>query len=82
MGRWVKHYYEWYKTSKKDREKAGKAGREYCLLPETMLSAKNMGKAFIESMNTHLINGNLLNNFNYTRFKMSKLVSVMGTKVG
>ena len=44
--------YEWYKTSKEDREKAGKAGREYCLLPETMLSAKNMGKAFIESMNT------------------------------
>ena len=46
--------YEWYKTSKKDRVKAGNAGREYCLLPETSLSAKNMGKAFIESIDTTL----------------------------
>jgi hypothetical protein len=44
--------YDWYKTSEKDRVKAGKAGREYCLLPETALSAKNMGKAFIESIDT------------------------------
>ena len=44
--------YEWYKTSNEDREKAGQAGRDYCLLPETALSAKNMGKAFVESMNT------------------------------
>ena len=42
-----------------------------------MLSAKNMGKAFIESMNT-FDKWNRLNNFNYTRFKMSKLVSVIG----
>ena len=46
--------YDWYKTSEKDRVKAGKAGREYCLLPETSLSAKNMGKAFIESIDTTL----------------------------
>ena len=44
--------YEWYKTSHKKREEAGQSGRDYCLLPETMLSAKNMGKAFIECINT------------------------------
>ena len=41
--------YEWYNTSKEDREKAGLEGREYCLLPETMLSANNMGNAVIKS---------------------------------
>ena len=41
--------YEWYNTSHEDREKAGLEGREYCLLPETMLSANNMGDAVIKS---------------------------------
>jgi len=40
---------EWYNTPKEDREKAGLEGREYCLREDTMLSAKNMGKAVIES---------------------------------
>ena len=42
--------YEWYNTSPEDRKKAGKAGREYCLREDTMLSAKNMGGAFKKSM--------------------------------
>ena len=33
-----------------NRKKAGKAGREYCLREDTMLSAKNMGGAFKKSM--------------------------------
>ena len=42
--------YEWYNTSPENRKKAGKAGREYCLREDTMLSAKNMGGAFKKSM--------------------------------
>ncbi len=41
---------EWYDTPKEERVQAGLKGREYCLLPETMMSAKNMGKAFIDGM--------------------------------
>ena len=41
---------EWYDTPKEERAKAGLKGREYCLLSETMMSAKNMGKAFIDGM--------------------------------
>ena len=70
--------YEWYNTSHEDREKAGLEGREYCLLPETMLSANNMGDAVIKSAEECWDNWELLNNFKYTRFKMSKLVTVIG----
>jgi glycosyltransferase involved in cell wall biosynthesis len=41
---------EWYDTPDEERTQAGLDGRDYCLLPETMMSAKNMGKAFIDNM--------------------------------
>ena len=44
--------YEWYKTPKEERKKAGLKGREFCLMEETGLSAKNMGKRFINDINT------------------------------
>ena len=44
--------YEWYKTPKEERKKAGLKGREFCLMEETGLSADNMGKRFINDINT------------------------------
>ena len=44
--------YEWYETPKEERKKAGLKGREFCLMEEIGLSAKNMGKRFINDINT------------------------------
>jgi len=42
--------YKWYQTSNEEREKAGLAGREFCLDPEVGLAASEMCRRMMNDM--------------------------------